>query len=321
MAPLDDPGLSSRLQESITECGSFDRIVIISFELETMSHFPLFRRILDEFGPEKCEVIRCISVCEDFFLETMTVEPAELSRLNAGVLTRLQSAKQLHIETPSGTMLDVELDSTKYTWISNRGRARPGGFVILPPGEVATFPAHVEGVLVAESALNTNFYTRIDPRLAAHPVTAVFRRDKLEDLSCDEASIQRVLNICRTFPFFNRVGEVGFGTNVGIRKLSPLNSHINERLPGIHLGLGQHNQTRNVVPDDCEVHLDLISAGALVWVDGEIDPSLDFSRLVPSDNEHPLTNDEDIDGDCCGVRDSFCIRPDGVLQPVKAGKR
>ena len=89
-----------------------------------------------------------------------------------------------------------------------------------------------------------------------------------------------------------------------------MNSHINERRPGVHIGFGQHNQDPGVVNYQCDLHLDLIAKGGTIWADENAD-SLDLEQFTPSANPHPLTpRDEDVfspdseiaaGGDCCGI--------------------
>jgi hypothetical protein len=106
------------------------------------------------------------------------------------------------------------------------------------------------------------------------------------------------------------VGELGFGTNFCVRDPIAMNSHINERRPGVHLGFGQHNQDPGVVGYQCAVHLDLIARGGLVWVDDDKVP-LDLENITPSPAVHPCgPRDEDLFSpdfedleidDCCGI--------------------
>ncbi len=84
-----------------------------------------------------------------------------------------------------------------------------------------------------------------------------------------------------------------------------MNSHVNERRPGVHFGFGQHNQSIYLVEYPCEIHMDMIAMGAQVWVDDDPVP-VDLEKITPSRNAHPKLDarvlmDEDIDGDCCGL--------------------
>ncbi|MCC7273149.1 MAG: hypothetical protein IT561_10805, partial [Alphaproteobacteria bacterium] len=205
------------------------------------------------------------------------------------------------------TRLDVALDGDRYRWISNRGIGRPGSAIILPAGEVATFPAAVEGTLVADVAFNVNTPFAGDVRLAASPVTVTVVKGRAVEMRCADRAIEGFVRRCLEMPDGNRVGELGFGTNFAITTPVAANSHINERFPGIHLGFGQHNQGPTV-DYRSERHLDLIARGGLVWVDDQPEP-LDLSALASSSLPHPdCTRDEDafapaatLDSDCCGL--------------------
>jgi hypothetical protein len=106
------------------------------------------------------------------------------------------------------------------------------------------------------------------------------------------------------------VGELGFGTNRMIEIPIALNSHINERKPGIHLGFGQHNQDPGIVTYQCQIHLDLVASGGLMWVDDDSDP-IDLLTFRPTLVDHPSKfRDEDVFSpdlndleveDCCGI--------------------
>ncbi len=101
--------------------------------------------------------------------------------------------------------------------------------------------------------------------------------------------------------YARHVGEFGLGTNPGIGDFIAYNSHINERRCGLHLGFGQHNQSLKRVSYVADVHLDLITRGALVWVDDDAEP-IDLTRVGPTGVAHPAdVLDKDITTDCCGI--------------------
>jgi hypothetical protein len=310
MAPLHDDGFRERLASALPSPAELHgRLIVLSFERDTMSHGRVLANAISKYGKEKCLVFRAISSCSNLFSDALCVLPEELSARNTTILERCMAARRLRITTPGGTELDVAIDS-KHRWISNRGTARAGGVVILPAGEVATFPASIDGVFVADFAFNVNAITDRDCRLHHHPVTVWIEEGRAIKCECDDAPTTRFLEECfHTHCAFN-VGELGFGTNIGIRDAIPMNSHINERRPGIHLGFGQHNQDPGVVGYQCSIHLDLIARGGTVWTDA--DPiSLDLENLAPSQLIHPQNpRDEDVFSpetteleidDCCGI--------------------
>jgi hypothetical protein len=309
MAPLWDKGFIARLTPALPDPAELSgRLVVLSFERDTMSHtLPL----VDAIAKYKKKIIfRTISACPSLFSIALHASPEELSARNTALLERLMPAKRLHITTESGSDLEVTLDP-KHRWISNRGMARPGAIAILPAGEVATFPAAISGKLVADFAFNVNAITRRDARLGDNPVTIWVEGGRAVKAECADPAVSRFIEECFSTHCSYNVGELGFGTNFSVTDAIPLNSHINERRPGVHLGFGNHNQDLNTVAYKCPVHLDLIARGGMVWVDEDVAP-INLENIVPSAGQHPDSpRDEDVFSggptseleidDCCGL--------------------
>ncbi|MBL8691580.1 MAG: aminopeptidase [Rhodospirillaceae bacterium] len=310
MQPLTDPTFRANLDAALPDPDEFPgRLVILTFERETMSHDDAIRSVLRRYKTDRCLVFRSISSCNELFEYALHATPDELTGLNTAVLERCMPANRLRITTAGGTDLRVGIDSDRHRWISNRGRWRPGSFVILPAGEVATYPASIEGVLVADFAFNVNAITERSARLVESPVTVEIREGRAVAYSCDDSSIKSFLDECFYKHCAFNVGELGLGTNYRIKSAIHLNSHINERRPGVHIGFGQHNQG-NTLPYQCNIHLDLIANGACIWIDDSPQP-IDLENLRPSRNEHPdRPRSEDVFSpeasdleveDCCGI--------------------
>ncbi|WP_248965876.1 hypothetical protein [Sphaerisporangium perillae] len=302
MRPLTDAGFRERLEQALPDtAGLPGRLVVLTLERDTMSHFNVFENVLHTYGPDRTMIVRIISASQEFFTKSLNVTPTELSALNASLLHRIQPAKRIRVKSPGGTDLTIEIDSEKFQWVSNRGMWRPGGFTILPAGEIATYPARVDGVLVADGAFNANVITPLNAKLMDHPARVTIENSTAVDLTCADPALEEMFRLCLDSPYGRNVGELGLGTNHGIDAFIPANSHINERRCGVHLGFGQHNQSLSRVPYVADVHLDLITNGALVWVDDDPEP-IDLNHVVPSGVPHPIDAlDEDITGDCCGL--------------------
>jgi leucyl aminopeptidase (aminopeptidase T) len=302
MRKLQDADFAERYAAVLPDPATLPgRLVVVTLELETMSHFNVFEQTLKDYGPERTMIVRAISASEELFSKAFNLVPDELSRLNATLLDRVKPAHRLRVTSRGGTDLTVTIDSEKYHWISNRGFWRPGGFTILPAGEIATYPASVDGVLVADGAYNANILTKLNAALAPNPVRVEIENGTAVNLTCAEPRLNEMFQLCLSSPYGRRVGEFGLGTNRGIDAFIPANSHINERRCGVHLGFGQHNQSLAIVPYIADVHLDLITDGALVWVDDDPEP-IDLETFAVRDVPHPADAlDEDITGDCCGL--------------------
>ena len=310
MSPLVDQGFLARLAPALPDPEGLNgrRLVVLSLERDTMSHARPLAGALAKYKNKRLRVVRAISVCPEFFSIAMQASPEDLAARNTAILERLMPAKRLHITTESGSDLRVTLDP-KLRWISNRGMARSGSIMILPAGEVATFPASIDGKLVADFAFNVNMVTRRDARLHDHPVTIWIEGGRAVKAECADATVSKFIEDCfQTHCAFN-VGELGFGTNFQVNDAIPLNSHINERRPGIHLGFGDHNQDPALVGYICSIHLDLIARGGKVWIDDDEAP-MDLENIAPSAGQHPDSpRDDDVFtevldlevDDCCGL--------------------
>jgi hypothetical protein len=307
MAPLMDEGFPARLESALPNPAELSgRLLVLGLERDTMSHTRSLARALKTYG--NLRVIRAISVCPEFFSVALQPLPEDLSARNTAILERLMPAKQLHITTESGSDLRITLHP-KHRWISNRGVARPGSIMILPAGEVATFPASITGKFVADFAFNLNVITRRDARLHDHPVTIWLEDGRAVKAECADPAVSKFIEDCFYTHCAYNVGELGFGTNFAVNDAISLNSHINERRPGIHLGFGDHNQDPGIVGYQCAIHLDLIARGGMIWIDDD-DTPIDMENIAPSEGRHPETpRDEDVFtavmelevDDCCGL--------------------
>lgn len=292
MAPLQDPGFPSRLAEAMPDPMP-QRLLVFSFERDTFSHTDALNAALAHYPRGRCVVLRTISAGAELFAQALRAAPQELSARNAALLERLMPARRLRITTAGGTDVQVRLDP-RHRWISNRGSARPGGTVVLPAGEVATYPAAVDGRFVADFAFNVNTVTARDARLDRHPVELRVEGGRAVAWHCEDPATLEFVDSCFAMDHGCRIGELGFGTNTGVGEPVALNSHMNERRCGVHFGFGQHNQGPGRVDYQALVHLDLIARGGRVWVDDEPEP-IDLDLVQPSVRMHPLhARDEDV---------------------------
>jgi len=314
MAPLYDEEFSERLLVALPSSDEVtSHLVVLGFERDTMSHTSVVAKAISKYGKSKCKVFRAISACPSLFSIALKASPEDLSAINTSLLERFMPAKKLRVKTAGGTDVSITIDSNKHRWISNRGIGRSGSVVILPAGEVATFPATINGVFVADFAFNVNAITTRDSRLQNNPVTIWIEEGRAVKYECGDPAISQFLEECFHTHCAYNVGEIGFGTNFCVSEPIFMNSHINERRPGIHLGFGQHNQDPNVVGYQCTIHLDLIAQGGIVWVDEDLTP-INLENVAPSSQLHPDTtraedvfspDTEDTDeldiDDCCGI--------------------
>jgi hypothetical protein len=203
--------------------------------------------------------------------QSFNVPKSELEALNNGVLNALASASRVQVTSAAGTDLSFSV-AAGATWMSNFGSTQGNLPATLPPGEVSSYSTTVTGRLVADGSLNANFNSVLDfdARLGRNPVTLELEDSRVASCSCEYDPIETMLQNFLANDNADRVGEIGFGTNVGIDRFTELPCLANERWPGFHLGLGEHNQPSSRVLWDCPVHLDLIVAAPVIRADDRV---------------------------------------------------
>lgn len=268
MKTVVDGSFARRLACALDALDATRPLTVLTFEAHTMSHGKQLRQALSDAGRDNAKVFRATSAGAEMFAQALAVGPDELHARNLALLSHVHAADRLHVTTPSGSDLHIELDHERFSWINNSGVWRPGSFVVLPAGEIATYPGSINGRLVADFAIHANVPMNIDTRLATTPVTLDIVDGFVVELHSDSREVAYLL--CEWFgaPNGNRVGELGFGTNMGITSSVPENSHVNERNPGVHLGFGHHHQSADLVGYDTEIHVDMIASGGSVSCDG-----------------------------------------------------
>jgi leucyl aminopeptidase (aminopeptidase T) len=141
MSMYDDATLADRLAAALPGVDHLDgRLVVLTLERTSMANSSVFRTLLAPYAGDNLVVGRTINASAELFRLALNVTPEQLSAINGGLLQAFMPADRMNIRSFGGTDLDVEIESDRYRWISNRGKWRPGGFTVLPPGEVATMP-------------------------------------------------------------------------------------------------------------------------------------------------------------------------------------
>ncbi len=315
-----DSGLEERWNQGLAALQPITggSLVILTLERDTFSNAPEISRLMSAAGHADMRLFRVISACPALFETAMRANPADLSALNTTLIEAMIGESRLRLTTPSGSDLQVTLDPRRYRWISNRGTIERGRAVVLPAGEVATFPARIDGQFVADFAFNINCLVEGDARLNRHPVRIDIEDSRVIGFDCADRAVSAMIEEVLAADNGRRIGELGFGTNPCVARPVALNSHINERHRGIHLGIGQHNQSADLVPWYCAQHLDLIADGGAILL--ESGRRIDLATLRPSARPHhfgPQVSDEDVfspeevrveDGDCCGAGE-ICWAP------------
>jgi hypothetical protein len=186
---------------------------------------------------------------------------ATLCRRNWDLIANARRAGHLTVKSDIGTHLKVGLDWAA-PWTNTYGEAADGYPGVLPPAEVNTRSADVDGVLVADGAIGSNIGWPLDARLRANPITLRILHGRVTDVDCRHTLVRDLVEEFLRAPDTDEVVEIGIGTNDGIAEFVPSDILMNERFPSFHLGVGSadaKDQTQNI-------HMDFMLGDCLVFM-------------------------------------------------------
>ncbi len=177
-----------------------------------------------------------IGVTRRSMVAGFSVDPARILDASRAVRTRIRPDSLLRVKTSAGTDLEVKLDP-KNRWMEHVGVIRPGRWENLPTGEIVTSPAAARGVFVADASMGGHF-GQAAGLLNDKPVRLEIEGGVCKAVRCRDLSLQReVERFIKSELNGERVGAVGFGTNVGIT--APIGDvSCDQNMPGMHIGLG-----------------------------------------------------------------------------------
>jgi leucyl aminopeptidase (aminopeptidase T) len=280
LASSDDAGFAALIEPIVAQAAQRKSPVhLFVGENQSLSFTHILRRFA---ARHDIAIWRLMNFTPELFELGLQQSPEAIKAVNAALLERLMRKHEITILTgdPAGEAhrLTAGIDPDAFQWISNYGRPGRGELIALPAGEINTYPAALDGEFYADGAIHANIPLPFDVRLARHPVLLKIRDRAVHDFACADVHLSRALDTVFSNALCRRVGELGFGTNLGVTRFTTGNTHINERFPAVHIGLGEHTQPGRV-HYEAPIHIDMISADSRVETrDGR--PPVTMSRLA-----------------------------------------
>jgi hypothetical protein len=291
---LDGPAFLEGLGAGVHDLQREGRRVVVAMCDDVMlRHSHELRQLQAMFGVPITRIMNCRPELFEIALQST---PVELSGANAALLQFLRTHDEVRVTRQgAATDLSIRFDPERYTWGSSTGHHAETEIPVLPAGEINTYSDAISGEFVVDGAIHTNFAVRFDVRLADRPLHVVVERGVVRSLTCPDRALERFLHSILAEENMRRIGEIGFGTNNGIRRFVAADSHINERHCGLHLGLGEHNQP-GVLHYAAAYHVDLISSGGSVQASGASE-TMPLDHIAPrAGAQHPEgLRSEDLD--------------------------
>ena len=141
------------------------------------------------------------------------------------------------MRTAAGTNFTATFDPA-LAWVKTSGLINPRYWSNLPAGEVFTTPASVDGTFVCDGTAGDYFnakYGTLDSYAAG-------ARDSRRPAAVGRAAIaptssEDFWDYCHTDANSDRVGELAFGTNLGLREMIGILLQ-DEKVPGVHIAFG-----------------------------------------------------------------------------------
>jgi hypothetical protein len=251
-ADVDWTAISARLDEG---CDA-----VLFLELDASHHT---RALVDDLsargqGPR---AYRLFGATADTIRHGFRREQDLLCRRNWGLVERARRAGRVAVESALGTCIEVGLDPLA-PWTNTYGEPADGYPGILPPAEVNTRSAGVNGTLVVDGAIGSNIGWPLDVRLRRNPITLRIAGGKVVELECRNTIVRDLVEELLGVPGCNEVVEIGIGTNDGIRGFLATDTVLNERVASFHLGMGNTDETDQAgnlhidfILDDCCIRM------------------------------------------------------------------
>ena len=208
-----------------------------------------------------------VGVTPRIMREGMRADYRRVDRLSQQLCERMPEASVLTVKTAAGTDFTATFDAS-LAWVKTSGLINPRYWSNLPAGEVFTTPASVDGTFVCDGTAGDYFNAKYGT-LERSPLVLEIRGGRLIAARCDRADLQRDFwDYCHTDANSDRVGELAFGTNLGLREMIGVLLQ-DEKVPGVHLAFGDPYGSQTHADWTSHTHVDVLTRECNVWIDDD----------------------------------------------------
>ena len=208
-----------------------------------------------------------VGVTPQIMREGMRADYRQVDRLSQQLRQRMQDARSLTVRSAGGTNFTATFDPA-LVWVKTSGIINTRYWSNLPAGEVFTTPASVDGTFVCDGTAGDYFNAKYGI-LDRTPLVLEIRAGHLVSARCDNTELERDFwAYCHTDPNSDRVGELAFGTNLGLRKMIGILLQ-DEKVPGVHIAFGDPYGSQTHADWKSTTHVDVLTRGCDVWIDDE----------------------------------------------------
>jgi len=206
-----------------------------------------------------------IGVTPEIMQQGMRADYRKVDELSNRLRERMLRAKTLTVKTEAGTSFKAHF-SPELDWVKTSGLISPRYWSNLPAGEVFTTPATVDGTFVCDATAGDYFNGKYGD-LQATPMVMEIAGGRLKHVECPRKDLEEEFWIyCHTDENSDRVGELAFGTNLGLSRMIGILLQ-DEKFPGVHIAFGDPYGNQTHADWKSRTHVDVLTRNCDVWID------------------------------------------------------
>jgi len=190
-----------------------------------------------------------------------------VDKLSDKLRDRMLRAETLTVKTEAGTAFKAHFDGG-LDWVKTSGLISPRYWSNLPAGEVFTTPATVDGTFVCDATAGDHFNGKYGD-LQATPLVLQIKGARLASVECARKDLQQEFwDYCHIDENSDRVGELAFGTNLGLSEMIGILLQ-DEKFPGVHIAFGDPYGSQTHANWKSKTHVDVLTRNCNVWIDDD----------------------------------------------------
>jgi len=208
-----------------------------------------------------------VGVTPEIMKQGMRADYRLVDRLSDKLRERMLRAETLTVKTEAGTTFAAHFDRG-LDWVKTSGLISPRYWSNLPAGEVFTTPASVDGTFVCDATAGDHFNGKYGD-LQTTPLVLEIEGGRLVHAECKRKDLEEEFwEYCHTDENSDRVGELAFGTNLGLSDMIG-NLLQDEKFPGVHIAFGDPYGSQTHAEWKSKTHVDVLTRNCNVWIDSD----------------------------------------------------
>lgn len=208
-----------------------------------------------------------VGVTPEIMKQGMRADYKLVDRLSDRLRERMLRAETLTVKTEAGTSISAHFDR-KLDWVKTSGLISPRYWSNLPAGEVFTTPATVDGTFVCDATAGDYFNGKYGD-LQSTPMKLTIEGGRLVRVECARQDLENEFwEYCHTDENSDRVGELAFGTNLGLSEMIGILLQ-DEKFPGVHIAFGDPYGSQTHADWKSKTHVDVLTRQCDVWIDSD----------------------------------------------------